>query len=190
MSENHRLGADQGIELSDAHRPAFWVSLKTPRNCSLIHTPRLLTTSPLCLHCPSCETTLSHFAFTPFPPSGWTPHPCQPSSCTPLPLLPLLLYPPAAPPLVTSVPHVRPPPTLSPLPLRPPPTDLDEFLQLSLDSLQPSNVLPGDVGHLNNSLTQSTGVAHAQGSLEVILRVEIGGVRGGGGAQQNIVCIV
>jgi hypothetical protein len=47
---------------------------------------------------------------------------------------------------------------------------LDELLQLALDSLQATHILPSHVGHLNHRLAQRTGVGHAKGGLEVVLR--------------------
>lgn len=44
---------------------------------------------------------------------------------------------------------------------------LHQFLKFSLDIIQSANVLPGDVGHLNHSLTQGWWVALAQGPLQI-----------------------
>lgn len=43
---------------------------------------------------------------------------------------------------------------------------LHKFLQLPLDVLQTSDVVPGDVGHLHHGLTQGRWVALAQGPLK------------------------
>lgn len=46
------------------------------------------------------------------------------------------------------------------------PSYLHQFLQLPLDILQTADVLPGDVGHLHNRLSQGGWVALAQGPLQ------------------------
>ncbi len=55
-------------------------------------------------------------------------------------------------------------------------------LQLALDPLEATDVLPCRVGHLDDRLSQGAGVAHAQGSLEVVLGDRHGGehLQGGG----------
>lgn len=45
--------------------------------------------------------------------------------------------------------------------------DLNQLLELSLDIVQASDIIPGDVGHLNNRLPQCRRVALAQGPLHI-----------------------
>lgn len=58
---------------------------------------------------------------------------------------------------------------------------LNQLLELSLDVIQTSDVIPGDVGHLDDRLPQSRGVALAQGPLHI----DTENVRKEGGTSQR-----
>ena len=47
---------------------------------------------------------------------------------------------------------------------------LHDLLQLALDALEAADVVPRDVGDLDDGLAQRRGVGDAEGGLEVVVR--------------------